>query len=80
MVVVVTKLVVQSTPCGKMIIQETEKIIELLFMFICLIHECVCVCVHVHAHMHELSRIQLFATSWSEAHQAALSMEFSRQE
>ena len=27
-----------------------------------------------------LSRVQLYVTSWTEAHQAALSMEFSRQE
>ena len=28
----------------------------------------------------ELSRVQLFATPWSAAHQAPLSMEFPRQE
>ena len=27
-----------------------------------------------------LSRVQLFATPWTEAHQAPLSMDFSRQE
>ena len=32
---------------------------------------CVCVCV---------SHVQLFATPWTVAHQASLSMEFSRQE
>ena len=35
---------------------------------------CVCVCVCV------LSHVQLFATPWTLAHQAPLSMEFSRQE
>ena len=34
--------------------------------------KCVCVCM--------LSHVQLFATPWTIAHQAALSMEFSRQE
>ena len=33
---------------------------------------CVCTCV--------LSTVQLFASPWTVAHQAALSMEFSRQE
>ena len=37
---------------------------------------CVCVCVCVCA----LSRAQFFATPWSIAHQASLSVEFSRQE
>ena len=35
---------------------------------------CVCVCVYV------LSRVRLFATPWTIALQASLSMEFSRQE
>ena len=35
---------------------------------------CVCVCVCV------LSHVQLFATPWTVAHQAALSMQFPRQE
>ena len=35
---------------------------------------CVCVCVRV------LSRVQLFATLWTIAHQGPLSMEFSKQE
>ena len=34
----------------------------------------ICVCVHM------LSHVWLFATLWTVAHQAALSMEFSRQE
>ena len=37
---------------------------------------CVCVCVSVHA----LSYAHLFATPWSAAYQAPLSMGFSRQE
>ena len=46
---------------------------------------CVCVCMHVHALcvcmcVYVLSHVWLFATSWIEAHQAPLSMEFSRQE
>ena len=36
----------------------------------------VCVCVHTHL----LSRVQLFATPWTVAHQSPLSMESSRQE
>ena len=36
------------------------------------IQECLCACV--------LSRVWLFATPWTAAHQAPLSMEFSRQE
>ena len=39
---------------------------------------CVCVCVCVCAQ--QLSRVQLFATPWTIAHQAPLSMGFSRQE
>ena len=35
-----------------------------------------CVCVHTHL----LNHVQLFVTSWTVAHQASLSMEFSRQE
>ena len=37
---------------------------------------CVCVCVCVHA----LSHVRLFAIPWTVAHQAPLSMGFSRQE
>ena len=32
-----------------------------------------------HVHVHVLSRVQLFATPWTVAHQAPLSTEFSRQ-
>ena len=39
-------------------------------------HLCVCVCVLVKS----LSRVRLFATLWTVAHQAPPSMEFSRQE
>ena len=38
---------------------------------------CVCVCMRV---LVIVSRVQLFATPWTVAHQAPLSMEFSRQE
>ena len=41
---------------------------------------CVCVCVCVHARAQSLSCAQLFATPWTVAHQAPLSMGFSRQE
>ena len=41
---------------------------------------CVCVCVCVCACMHMLSRVWLFATPWTVACQAPLSMEFSREE
>ena len=41
---------------------------------------CVCVCVHMHVHAHMLSCILLFATTWTLACQAPLSMGFSRQE
>ena len=40
---------------------------------------CVCVCVCVCAHCH-FSRVQLFATPWTVAFLAPLSMGFSRQE
>ena len=39
---------------------------------------CVCVCVRVRAYA--LNHVQLFATPWTVAHQAPLSMELSRQE
>ena len=46
---------------------------------------CVCICIHTHTYIHEcvLSRfscVWLFVTSWTIAHQASLSMGFSRQE
>ena len=43
-------------------------------MCVC-VRVCVCVCVRSH-----FSRVQLFVTPWTIAHQAPLSMEFSRQE
>ena len=39
-----------------------------------------CVCVHTHTHMHTLSCVSLFVILQNVAHQATLSMEFSRQE
>ena len=42
------------------------------FLCICIVCVCVCVCVFSH--------VQLFATPWTVAYQAFLSMEFSRQE
>ena len=42
---------------------------------------CVCVCVCLCTHSHEsLSLVQLFVAPWTVAHQAPLSMGFSRQE
>ena len=40
----------------------------------------VCVCARVRVHAHLLSPVQLFVTPWTVAHQAPLSMGFSRQE
>ena len=40
---------------------------------------CVCVCVCTHVCMHTLCHVQLFETPWAVAHQAPLSMEYSRQ-
>ena len=49
--------------------------------FVCV---CVCVCVRAHTHMrartHMLHRVWLFETPWTVAHQAPLSIGFSRQE
>ena len=36
-------------------------------------------CIHTHAWMLSLSCVQLFVTPWTVAHQAPLSLEFSRQ-
>ena len=41
---------------------------------------CVCVCIESLSSVESLSHVQLFATPWTAAHQALLSMEFSRQE
>ena len=41
------------------------------------IHICIHMCVHMLSHF---SRIQLFATPWTVAHQAPLPMGFPRQE
>ena len=43
-------------------------------------HVCVCVCVSVCVCAHVLNHVWLFATIWTIAHQAPLSMKFSRQE
>ena len=43
--------------------------------------ECVCVCVRARVHpLSRFSRVRLFATLWTAARQAPLSMGFSRQE
>ena len=41
---------------------------------------CGCVCVRTHACTQLLSHVRSFATPWTVAHQAPLSMAFSRQE
>ena len=41
---------------------------------------CVCVCAHVRVRLLVALSVQLFVTSWTVAHQAPLSMEFSWQE
>ena len=41
---------------------------------------CVCACARMCTHTHGLSRVRLFATPWTVAHQAPLSMGFPRQE
>ena len=46
----------------------------------CIIFVSSCVCVHVCVCVCMLSHVQLFATPCTVAHQAPLSMEFSRQE
>ena len=52
--------------------KEFEK--EYIYSFVCV---CVCACAPV---LSCFSRVQLFVTPWTIAHQAPLSMEFSRQE
>ena len=41
---------------------------------------CVCVCVCVCVYAHQLSHVKIFATPWTVACQASLSMGFPRQE
>ena len=50
------------------------KVIILLLEMLLLMHELLLVIVQL------LSHVRLFATPWTVAHQASLSMEFSRQE
>ena len=56
--------------------QEGKQLIELQSLCVC-VCVCVCVCARVCC---RFSRVWLFATQWALAHQAPLSMEFSRQE
>ena len=44
------------------------------------VYVCVCVCVSMCVHVCVLSHVQLFASPWTVACQAPLSIEFSRQE
>ena len=49
----------------------------------CMLHgmaKCVCVCVYTHVCAGLVAQLCLFVTSWTIAHQAPLSVEFSRQE
>ena len=48
--------------------------------FLCCVRVCVCACTRAHTCMHSFSPVQLFDTPWTAAHQAPLSMGFSRQE
>ena len=52
--------------------------LDFVLLVICKQYNCVCVCVCVCERT--LSRVQLFATPWTIAHQAPLSMNFPRQE
>ena len=49
-------------------------------VWVCFLGSCVCVCVCVCVCFQSLSRVWLFATPWTLAHQILLSMEFTRQE
>ena len=49
------------------------------YHFVC-VCVCVCMCARTRAHMYMCSVVSDFAAQWSVAHQAPLSMEFSRQE
>ena len=58
--------------------QEYTKMININSIIVCV---CVCVCVCVQARvLSHFSHVQLCATLWMVAHQALLSMGFSRQE
>ena len=56
--------------------QQAPHITQFACVCVCM---CVCVCVHtrVHTHIHA-SPVRLFAIPWTVAHQAPLSMEFSK--
>ena len=60
---------VKYPPCKRQLVTSWHYYNSILSCFVCV---CVCVCV--------LSHGQLFVTPWTVAHQAPLSMEFSRQE
>ena len=48
-------------------------------MYMCCVFICVCLCICVYVLSH-FTCVQLFAASWTVAHQAPLSIGFSRQE
>ena len=56
--------------------RETSKQASHISQCVCV---CVCVCVHARMPTYVLSPVRLFAIPWTVAHQAPLSMEFSRQ-
>ena len=57
--------------CGYVYVVLCERVVVYVCVVVCV---CVCVCVQ------SLSCVQLFITPWTVAHQALLSMGFSRQE
>ena len=74
----------ESTQQGKMLTlphsSYSESVLSSVLIFSIALEPCyVCVCVCVHALSH-FSRVWLFVTPWTVAHQAALSMGFSKQE
>ena len=58
------------------LLKKKKKIYIYIYMCVC-VCVCVCACACMLSH---LSGVQLFASPWTVAHQATLSMEFPRQE
>ena len=68
---------VEYSPRGSNESDMTKWLHLLSFRHLC-VCVCVCVCDWVHTHTH--AHVQLFATTWTVAHQDPLSLEFSKQE
>ena len=51
-----------------------------MFIGAALFHTCMMLCLPACMHDQSLSRVRLFVTQWTVAHQAPLSMGFSKQE